>query len=202
MGRGILVDLYSWRQKQDDPALKEFNCFETSSIPLKDIKACLAAQGTEVKFGDILFTRTGKTHPPSSRHAQREIRKMCTDKHPKGWHAQHAQLPEPQLRAYQAALPHRFGGVEQSEEMIRWVWDNFSAVAGDQPSFEAWPSREDWALHEVLLAGYGTPIGELFWLEDLAEACAREGRWSFFVTSEPCNVPGGVASPPNILAIL
>ncbi|KAG6356670.1 hypothetical protein INS49_014544 [Diaporthe citri] len=176
VGRGILVDLYSWRQKQDDPALKEFNCFETSSIPLKDIKACLAAQGTEVKFGDILFTRTG-------------------------WHAQHAQLPEAQLRAYQAVLPHRFGGVEQSEEMIRWVWDNFSAVAGDQPSFEAWPSREDWALHEVLLAGYGTPIGELFWLEELAETCAREGRWSFFVTSEPCNVPGGVASPPNILAI-
>lgn len=91
--------------------------------------------------------------------------------------------------------------MEQSEEMIRWVWDNFSAVAGDQPSFEAWPSREDWALHEVLLAGYGTPIGELFWLEDLAAACEREGRWSFFVTSEPCNVPGGVASPPNILAI-
>lgn len=120
---------------------------------------------------------------------------------PTGWHAQHARLPEPQLRAYQAELPHRFGGVEQSEDMIRWVWDNFSAVAGDQPSFEAWPSREDWALHEVLLAGFGTPIGELFWLEDLAAECAREGRWSFFVASEPCNVPGGVASPPNILAI-
>lgn len=118
-----------------------------------------------------------------------------------GWHAQHAQLPESQLRAYQAQFPHRFGGVEQSEEMIRWVWDNFSAVAGDQPSFEAWPSRQDWYLHEVLLAGYGCPIGELFWLEGLAERCAREGRWSFFVTSEPCNVPGGVASPPNILAI-
>lgn len=85
--------------------------------------------------------------------------------------------------------------------MIRWVWENFSAVAGDQPSFEAWPARGGWALHEVLLAGYGCPIGELFWLEGLAEACAREGRWSFFVTSEPCNVPGGVASPPNILAI-
>lgn len=65
VGRGILVDLHSWRQKQDDPALKEFNCFETSSIPLKDIKACLAAQGTEVKFGDILFTRTGRSPPPS-----------------------------------------------------------------------------------------------------------------------------------------
>lgn len=56
-------------------------------------------------------------------------------------------------------------------------------------------------LHEVLLAGFGCPIGELFWLETLAETCKREGRWSFFVSSEPCNVPGGVASPPNVLAI-
>ncbi|ROW02772.1 hypothetical protein VSDG_01889 [Cytospora chrysosperma] len=176
VGRGILVDFHSWRQKQDDPSLKDFDCFETSSIPLKHLKACLAAQGTEVRFGDILFIRTG-------------------------WHAQLAQLPAHRLKASQALTPPHFGGVEQSEEMIRWVWDNFSAVAGDQPSFEAWPARGDLVLHEVLLAGYGCPIGELFWLEGLAETCVREGRWSFFVTSEPCNVPGGVASPPNILAI-
>lgn len=87
--------------------------------------------------------------------------------------------------------------------MARWIWDNFAAVAGDQPSFEAWPPPKEGGLtlHEVLLAGYGCPIGELFWLEKLAETCRREGRWSFFVCSEPCNVTGGVASPPNILAI-
>lgn len=80
MGRGILVDLYSWRQKQDDPALKEFNCFETSSIPLKDIKACLEAQGTDVKFGDILFTRTGKNRLLSSTYidtARIHIQERC-----------------------------------------------------------------------------------------------------------------------------
>ena len=69
--------------------------------------------------------------------------------------------------------PTTFGGVEQSEEMLRWIWENFSAVSGDQPSFECWrmfPSfaqskhnignmyltrraatRESYALHEVLL---------------------------------------------------
>lgn len=57
------------------------------------------------------------------------------------------------------------------------------------------------SLHEVLLAGWGMPIGELFDLEKLAEYCKTEGRWSFFVSSEVCNVPGGVASPPNVLAI-
>ena len=51
------------------------------------------------------------------------------------------------------------------------------------------------------MAGWGCPIGELFDLEKLSEHCAKEKRWSFFVVSEVCNVPGGVASPPNILAI-
>jgi hypothetical protein len=62
-------------------------------------------------------------------------------------------------------------------------------------------TQQSYSLHEVLLAGWGMPIGELFDLEKLAEYCKKEKRWSFFVTSEVCNVPGGVASPPNILAI-
>lgn len=156
--------------------MRDFDCFATSPIPLAHLEACLAAQGTAPRFGDVLLVRTG-------------------------WHAQLATLPADRLAACQAVMPHHFGGVEQSEEVLRWIWSRFAAVAGDQPSFEVWPSQRDWSLHEVLLAGWGCPIGELFWLEDLAETCRREGRWSFFVTSEPCNVPGGVASPPNILAI-
>jgi hypothetical protein len=62
-------------------------------------------------------------------------------------------------------------------------------------------TQQSYSLHEVLLAGWGMPIGELFDLEKLADYCKKEKRWSFFVTSEVCNVPGGVASPPNILAI-
>jgi hypothetical protein len=62
-------------------------------------------------------------------------------------------------------------------------------------------TQQSYSLHEVLLAGWGMPIGELFDLEKLAEYCKKEKRWSFFVASEVCNVPGGVASPPNILAI-
>lgn len=60
VGRGILIDMASWREKQSDPAIKNFNCFETSPIPLTHLQACLQDQGTEVKFGDILFIRTGE----------------------------------------------------------------------------------------------------------------------------------------------
>ena len=38
-------------------------------------------------------------------------------------------------------------------------------------------------------------------LEELAEDCARDGRYAFFLTSAPLNIPGGVGSPPNALAI-
>ncbi|TIC99922.1 hypothetical protein CH35J_006006 [Colletotrichum higginsianum] len=173
IGRGILVDYHTWRLERQIP----YDPFARDSIPVSDLKACLEAQGTEVKFGDILLTRTG-------------------------FMTAHAGKSADDLETYRAAMPQTSGGVAQSEKTLRWVRDNSPAVGGDQPSFECWPHRdpEHW-MHEVLLAGWGMPIGELFDLEALAERCRREGRWSFFVASKPCNIPGGVASPPNILAI-
>jgi len=44
-------------------------------------------------------------------------------------------------------------------------------------------------------------LGEMWNLEDLSEECARQGRYSFFLTSMPLNIPGGVAGPANVLAI-
>ncbi|KAK1778390.1 hypothetical protein QBC45DRAFT_328490, partial [Copromyces sp. CBS 386.78] len=101
-------------------------------------------------------------------------------------------------------------GLEPSPELFKFLWSHFSAVAGDQPSLECWPplatrdpvnSGDQLSLHEVMLAGWGMPIGELFDLEALATECRNRKRWSFFVTSEVVNVKGGVASPPNALAI-
>ena len=43
------------------------------------------------------------------------------------------------------------------------------------------------------------PIGELWDLEKLAEECKKRGRWTFFLTSSPLNLRGGVASPPNAM---
>ena len=47
-------------------------------------------------------------------------------------------------------------------------------------------------LHFRLIPGFGMALGELFWLDDLAAACASDGRCSFLFTSAPLNVPGGV----------
>jgi hypothetical protein len=57
-------------------------------------------------------------------------------------------------------------------------------------------------MHETILSGFGLPIGELFDLDDLAKECKKQNRWTFFMTSEPLNLVGGVGSPPNAIAIL
>lgn len=112
-----------------------------------------------------------------------------------------ATTPAAELSAAQDRPTLRFGGLQQSAAMARWLWDHVAAVAADVPGLECWPSTAaddgdddgPWMLHEVLLSGWGCPIGELFDLERLADACRAARRWSFFVASEPCNVPGGVA---------
>lgn len=85
---------------------------------------------------------------------------------------------------------HTFVGVEQTEEMLDFLHDNyFSAVIGDAPAFEAWP-RAEFNLHQYLLPRWGVPIGEMWNLERLAETCKRKKQYTFFITSAPANVPG------------
>jgi hypothetical protein len=168
VGRGVLVDYHHWRLQQKDARHQTFDPFKTSPIALSDLKACLAAQGTEVHFGDILVVRTG-------------------------WMAAQATKSAEELLTLQKPEQHHFCGLAHSEEMLRWIWENFSAVSGDHPTVEVWPPARSPAMHEILLAGWGCPLGELFHLEKLAEYCEKVKRWSFFVVSEPCHVVGGVA---------
>jgi hypothetical protein len=92
-------------------------------------------------------------------------------------------------------------------------------VAADNPALEVWPpaalatpeqiaglrddpgSADQIFMHFRLLPLLGMPIGEFFDLEALAEDCAADGIYEFMFTSAPLNLPAGVASPPNALAI-
>lgn len=93
-------------------------------------------------------------------------------------------------------------GVAQGKDILKWHWENgIAAVVADCPSYEAWPSQQLTA-HQVFISGWGLPIGELFDLAELAKKCQEISRWTFFFTSMPLNVIGGIASPPNAQAIL
>ena len=109
VGRGVLIDYHTWRVQNNI----EYEPFRTGSIPLKHLKEILKSQGTELKFGDILIIRSG-----------------YMDSYNKKSRSEIAELVKVQ--------PPCFAGVEQSEDMLQWIWENFSAVAGDQPSFECW----------------------------------------------------------------
>jgi hypothetical protein len=48
----------------------------------------------------------------------------------------------------------------------------------------------------------GMTLGELFVLDELADACTERGDWAFFFTAPALRVTGGVGSPITPLAIL
>jgi hypothetical protein len=85
---------------------------------------------------------------------------------------------------------HTFVGVEQTEDMADFLHDNyFSAVIGDAPAFEAWPPAP-FSLHQYLLPRWGTPIGEMWDLEELGRLCKEKKQYAFFMASVTANVPG------------
>ncbi|CAK7201222.1 hypothetical protein SEUCBS139899_003925 [Sporothrix eucalyptigena] len=194
VGRGVLVDYAAYCHAHG----KTLEPYESTAISVADIEAVLAYQkGPVLQKGDILFIRSG-----------------CTEAYEK--------MTPDERRALRDRPQPNFIGMTANKTSLRWLWDHgFSAVAGDAPSFEQGPlagphvypghtelSTEDEAsmkggglLHQWVLAGWGVPIGEMFDLETLSRKCIERQRWSFFVSSVPLKVPGGVASPPNAIAI-
>lgn len=149
-------------------------------MTVDDLDEVARYQSVELRDGDILIIRSGFT----------------------AWHDS-ADSKEQTASLDKGA----FIGVEASMKSVKWLWNHhFAAVAGDSLGFEVCPApfgvEGRVCLHEWLLTHWGTPIGELWNLEKLAEACAGAKRWSFFFTSAPLNVFGGVGTTPNAIAIL
>lgn len=62
---------------------------------------------------------------------------------------------------------YRYPGMQGSTRSLEWLWNShFAAVAADSPGFEAWSAglgdSTQFRMHEVILPGFGLPIGELF----------------------------------------
>ncbi|RAQ52649.1 hypothetical protein AFGD_004759 [Aspergillus flavus] len=181
-GRGILIDYWAYVKRHG----KAYDATGGASITYDELMACLAEQSQlskqtiDFRKGDMLLIRSGFTH-------------------------NYVKLSEDQERKSAHTTPAKTCGVAQDERMLQFLWEKQMAmVGGDSPAWECLPPvpSANFLYHEVLLAGWGCPIGELLWLEDLARACDEHKKWTFFLTSAPLNVPGGVASPANMIAIL
>ena len=95
-------------------------------------------------------------------------------------------------------------GLSPGKEIPRWLWDHrVAAVCADNTGLEAypWEPQRGRSLHTGLLNFLGMPLGELFDLKHLAADCAADGVYEFFFCAVPLNLPGGVGSPANAVAI-
>jgi hypothetical protein len=189
-GRGVLADVARWRESEGRPIAAN----TSEGIDASDITGTLAAHGVEVEPGDVLLIRTGWLSWYLSQDA--EGRRSYTD------------------------AGHPMAGLRPGEENWRLLWDlHVAAVAADNGPLEVWPPAvfatperlaelladrehlDEIFMHIRLLPLFGMPIGEFFNLEALADDCAADGVYEFMFTSAPLNLPAGVASPPNALAI-
>jgi kynurenine formamidase len=175
VGKGVLVDAFRYRAEKGKPV----NPLTDERYSLDDLKQALAAQSTELKPGSILLVRTGWMPAYLGATAEQK-RKMA---------------PLEDLKAC---------GIDDSREMVAWLWDNrVAAIGTDCPAVEPWPwdFRQNGALHYRTLSLLGLPLGEQFNLETLAADCAADKRYEFMMVSVPMNLEGGIASPPNAVAI-
>ncbi|KAF1963687.1 hypothetical protein CC80DRAFT_460618 [Byssothecium circinans] len=191
--RGVILDYPRFLARKGRGAV---DALTAVGIKAGELREMVREAGVETREGDLLLLRTGFTRA-------------------------YEGLGEGERVRFGEREP-RFLGVESSREVVEWIWEcGFVGVAGDAPSFEMSPlvgehnkpggiwKGESWEeemqggglIHQWCLAGWGVMIGEMFDLERLCEKAVKLGRSTCFVSSVPLKVPGGVASPPNAVAI-
>jgi kynurenine formamidase len=188
VGRCVLVDMERHRAARGRPLQMD----APDPIEPDEVCAALEDQGTIVQVGDILLLRTG-------------------------WTSWYRSLgPEQRASIGKVSSP----GLRPGRATVRYLWDlHLAAIAADNPALEILPfgalATEDQlraasedpdmqvevSAHRVLLPLLGMPIGEMFDLGGLAEACASDGHYEGLFVSAPLNLRGGVASPANAVVI-
>lgn len=175
--RGVLLDMPKYFASQG----RDLDGSTSTEFTVEDLEGARKAAGITYAEGDILVVRSGWM----------------------AWY-ESASVEEREALAEDSMNKLKTPGLAAGEDMARYLWDShFAGVVADNPALEAWPHplELDKYLHYRLLAMLGVPIGELWYLEQLAEDCARDGIYEFLLTSAPLNKAGGMGSPANALAI-
>jgi kynurenine formamidase len=142
------------------------------AITEEHLRQTAEAHGVSVGRGDIVLVRTGRLA-----RARRE-----------GW-GDYAGGPSPGLSFTSAGWLHR---------------TEIAAIATDTWGFEVRPNEFENAfqpLHQVAIPNIGLLIGEMWDLDALAEDCARDGVYEFWLTAAPLPITGAVGSPVNPIAV-
>ena len=173
IGRGVLVDI----SERTLAALAEDPAAPVDPIEADELQAAIDATGEPLRPGDILCVRTG-------------------------W----MQYYHDADAAEREAVAGRFTwpGLSGSSEMAELLWDSgVAAVTADNPGVEAAPGRRgSGRLHRPAPALSAMPFGELLRFDALHVALSAQQRSSFLFMAVPLNIPGGVGSTGNAVAML
>ncbi|MFI5959471.1 cyclase family protein [Cryptosporangium sp. NPDC051539] len=186
-GRGVLLDVPRFFAESG----RDYDVESTVPLDAPLLDEIAAHQRVGWHGGDLLLIRTGWTENYLAKSHDERVEFTRRNKGP---------------------------GLAQTTDVLRWLWDHEIALtAADNLALEADPVvssdfflpdapppprgvNHNGMLHRPLIALLGMAVGEMWKLDELASACAADGRYDFFVTAKPLNIVGGVGSPANAIA--
>ncbi len=119
------------------------------------------------------------------------------------------------------ALPGRpgLGGAPPRRDLVAYTWPtpgltmrtaawfhahDVAAVATDTMVLEVYPCEDDrlyLPVHLLHLVEMGMTQGQNFFLDELADACAADGRYDFLLDATPLPFTNALGSPVNPVAV-
>jgi kynurenine formamidase len=170
-GRGVLVDLA-------DVYGNDFR-----NVGYDDLMRAMQTHRVEVERGDMLLLRTGFAEVVLSMQRNPD---------------------ENVLHHSCCALNGR------DDRLLNWITDaGIAALIADNYAVERYPAlppADDAKTHPLLplhhhcLFKLGLPLGELWYLRELADWLRAHGRTRFMLTAPPLRLPGAVGSPTTPIA--
>ena len=143
-------------------------------ITIRDLDATAKKQGVEVRRGDFVIINTGQMAD-------------CLDK---GEWGGYAAGDAPGL----------------AFETVDWIHEKqIAGICSDTWGIEVRPNQtvpgifQPW--HQVTIPYIGIVHGEIWYLRELVEDCAKDGRYEFFLCAPPLVISKGTGSPINPQAI-
>ena len=138
-----------------------------------DLDGCAKAQGVKIKPGDFVIVRTGQME-------------HCLAQG--DWGA-YAAGDAPGLRFETAEWIHR-------KQIAAICFDTWGCEVRPNESTEAF---QPW--HWIVIPMIGIWMGEIFYLKDLADDCAKDKVYEFLFTAPVLPITGAVGSPINPIAL-
>ncbi len=156
----------------DAPLLRGVDYIERGDgVGVADIEAAEREHGVKVEQGDVMLLRTG-------------------------------QLGR---RAATGPVDVSVGGSSgPSPEILPLLHERGVAVMGSDTGNDVGPNpyeRFSNPVHQVGIVGLGLWILDNAWLDDLAEACKKRGKWEFMISILPLKLPTVTGSPVNPMVI-